>query len=165
MLDSRNDWAGASRWYGELIGRYAADLRASLARFRLAAHAETIGRWDSAAALYQTEIEAPGSGAQRIAARFWLGKMALARGDSAAARTIWLALAREDSLGYYGMRARRETGLPPLAFVPTTRPAAPPPAPVAAGLARIDTLLLAGLDSEAQAQVRDVLARPPQDLE
>jgi len=36
---------------------------------------------------------------------------------------------------------------------------------VVAGLARIDTLLLAGLDSEAQAEVRVVLARPPQDLD
>ena len=165
MLDSRNDWAGASRWYGELIGRYAADLRASLARFRLAAHAETIGRLDSAAALYQAEVEAPGSGTQRTAARFWLGKMALARGDSAAARNIWLALAREDSLGYYGMRARRETGLPPLAFAAPLLPLTLPPTNAAAGLARIDTLLLAGLDSEALAEVRVVLAHPPQQLD
>src|SRR5256885_12910347 len=40
----------------------------------------------------------------------------------------------------------------------------PPPA-VLAGLARIDTLLLAGLDTEAQAEVRVALARPPADLE
>ncbi len=163
LLDGRNDSMNAARWYRELIARYPADTRSSLARFRLASRAENAGQLDSAAALYQSEIDA--NGPQRTAARFWLGKVALERGDSANARSTWIALAREDSLGYYGMRARRETGLPPLAFVPTTRPAAPPPAPVAAGLARIDTLLLAGLDSEAQAQVRDVLARPPQDLE
>jgi len=90
--------------------------------------------------------------------------MAAARGDSVKARGIWLALAREDSLGYYGMRARRETGLPPLAFAAPGAPPPPPPA-VAAGLARIDTLLLAGLDSEAQAEVRVVLAHPPADLD
>ena len=162
MQDDRNDWGQAGRWYGELIKRYPADPRASLARFRLAAHAEETGNPDNAASLYQAEIDA--AGPQRTAARFWLGKMAAARGDSVKARGIWLALAREDSLGYYGMRARRETGLPPLAFAAPGAPPPPPPA-VAAGLARIDTLLLAGLDSEAQAEVRVVLAHPPADLD
>src|SRR6266699_2826174 len=162
LHDSRDDWGQAGRWYGELIKRYPADARASLARFRLAARAEATSNPDSAASLYQSEIDA--AGPQRTAARFWLGKMADARGDAEQARRIWLALAHEDSLGYYGMRARRETGLPPLAFsapVVTTTP----PALVSAGLARIDTLLLAGLDTEAQAEVRVVLARPPADLD
>src|SRR5213592_3799005 len=163
MQDGRDDWAQASRWYGELIKRYPADPRASLARFRLAAHAEATGDPDSAASLYQAEIDA--AGPQRTAARFWLGKMAAARGDSAKARSIWLALAREDSLGYYGMRARRETDLPPLAFAAPSGAPPPPSSAVAAGLARIDTLLLAGLDSEAQAEVRVVLAHPPADLD
>ena len=44
---------------------------------------------------------------QRSAARFWLGKLALARGDTAGAKLIWLALAHEDSIGYYGVRARK----------------------------------------------------------
>jgi soluble lytic murein transglycosylase len=162
MSDSRDDWVQAGRWYGALIARYPADTRASLARFRLAAHAEATGRPDSAAFLYQAEIDA--AGPQRTAARFWLGKMAAARGDSTGARGIWLALAREDSLGYYGLLARRETGLPPLAFkVPDVTPTPPPL--IAAGLARIDTLLLAGLDTEAQAEVRVVLAHPPPELD
>ena len=162
LYDSRDDWGQAGRWYGELIKRYPSDARASLGRFRLAAHAEAAGNADSAASLYQSEIDA--AGPQRTAARFWLGKMAAARGDSERARTTWLALAHEDSLGYYGMRARRETSLPPLVFstpVVTTTP----PAQVSVGLARIDTLLLAGLDSEAQAEVRVVLGRPPADLD
>jgi len=163
MQDGRDDWVQAGRWYGELIKRYPADARASLARFRLAAHAEATGDPDSAASLYQAEIDA--TGPQRTAARFWLGKMAAARGDSAKARSIWLALAREDSLGYYGMRARRETDLPPLAFAAPSGAPPPPSSAVAAGLARIDTLLLAGLDSEAQAEVRVVLAHPPADLD
>src|SRR6266576_1590275 len=154
MQDGRDDWGQAARWYAELIARYPGDPRASLARFRLAAHAESAGHPDSAAAQYQAEIDA--SGPQRTAARFWLGKMAEARGDAEQARRIWVALAHEDSVGYYGMRARRETGLPPLAFAPLVAPA-PPPEAVATGLARIDTLLLAGLDSEAQAEVRVVL--------
>jgi len=163
LLESRDNWPQAGRWYGALISRYPADARASLARFRLAARAESTGRPDSATALYQSEIDA--SGPQRTAARFWLGQMAEARGDRTKARATWLALAREDSLGYYGMRARRETGLPPLAFVPAAAtPTTPPPA-VLAGLARIDTLLLAGLDTEAQAEVRVVLAHPPTGLD
>jgi soluble lytic murein transglycosylase len=163
MYDSRNDWAQAGRWYGALITHYPADARASLARFRLAAHAESGGHPDSAVAWYQSEIDA--AGPQRTAARFWLGKMAAVRGDTAEAQRVWLALAHEDSLGYYGMRARREAGMGPLAF--TAASVAPPfvPPAITTGLARIDTLLLAGLDSEAQAEVRVVLARPPTELE
>jgi soluble lytic murein transglycosylase-like protein/Tfp pilus assembly protein PilF len=162
LLDGRDDWAGASRWYGELIERYPADTRASLARFRLAARAESVGRSDSAAGWYQSEVDA--AGPQRTAARFWIGKLAQSRGDSDKAKTIWTALASEDSLGYYGMRARQVAGMPPLAFT-TALAAVPAPPGVSAGLGRIDTLLLAGLDSEAQAEVRVVLGRPPRDLE
>ena len=161
LLDGRGDWPGAARWYGELIARYPGDPRSSLARFRLAARAESVGQLDSAARFYQAEVDAAGS--QRAAARFWLGKMAAAGGDSSKARSIWVALAREDSLGYYGMRARQETGVG-LSFAPAP-PSTPAPPAVSAGLARIDTLLLAGLDTEAQAEVRVVLARPPQELE
>jgi soluble lytic murein transglycosylase len=163
LYDGRGDSANATRWYRELITRYPADQRASLARFRLASRAESAGQLDTAAALYQSEIDA--AGPQRTAARFWLGKVARDRGDSAQARSSWIALAREDSLGYYGIRARRETHLPPLAFAPTAIPVTPPPPAVAAGLARIDTLVLAGLDTEAQAEVRFVLSRPPTDLD
>ncbi len=161
LLESRADDAGATRWFGELIMRYPGEPRASVARFRLAARATREGRLDSAAALYQSEVA--GGGPQRTAARFWLGKLAVARGDTAGARAIWRALAREDSLGYYGLRARRETELPPLAIAPTTVP--PPPPTVAAALARLDTLALAGLDSAAQVEVRATLGRPPQDLD
>jgi soluble lytic murein transglycosylase len=163
MLDGRGEWADASRWYGELIARYPADPRASLARFRLATRAQGEGQIDSAAALYRAEIN--GGGPQRTGARFWLGKMALARGDSAEARSIWIALARDDSLGYYGVRARREAGLPRLTFAPALLPLTLPAPGVVAGLARIDTLLMAGLDSEAQAEVRVVFGRPPQELD
>src|SRR5258708_31408759 len=62
------------------------------------------------------------------------------------------------------MRARRETGVRGVGFAQLVGPP-PPPEAVATGLARIDTLLLAGLDSEAQAEVRVVLAHPPADLD
>ena len=158
MLGDRGDWSGAARWFGELIARYPADLRASLARFRLAAQALRDGGRDSAAALFQAEVAA--AGPQRTTARFWLGKLTLLAHDTAGARATWLALVREDSIGYYGLRARREIDLPPLRIAPAPLPG--PSATVATSLGRIDTLLLAGLDTAAQAEVRTVLARAPQ---
>ena len=158
MLADRGEWPGAARWFDELIARYPADLRASVARFRLAAQAVRDGLPDSASALFRAEVAA--GGPQRMSARFWLGKLALLSGDTAEARASWLTLAREDSIGYYGLRARREVSLAPPRFA-----AAPPPAPsatVAATLGRVDTLLLAGLDTAAQAEVRTMLGRAPQ---
>src|SRR5439155_1199296 len=52
VLVDRGDWAGAARWFGELLARYPADLRSSLARFRLAARAGEENRPDSAQRLY-----------------------------------------------------------------------------------------------------------------
>src|SRR4029077_5888189 len=158
MLVDRGDWTGAERWFGDLIARYPADLRASLARFRLAAQAMREGLSDSAAGLFQNEVDA--GAPPRLSARFWLGKLQRLGGDSAAARATWVTLAREDSIGYYGLRARRELGLAPLHIAAATLPAPPPP--VATALGRIDTLLLAGLDTAAQAEVRAVLGRAPQ---
>ncbi len=163
QLADRGDAPGAARWFAELINRYPLDPRASQARFRLAAEATLRGLTDSAALLYQAEMVA--GGPQRFAARFWLGKLAFARGDTAGARALWAGLAREDSIGYYGMRARQALGGPPLRIVAAPQIVAPPPAAVAAGLSRIDTLVLAGLDSEAEAEVRSLLAHPPAELE
>jgi soluble lytic murein transglycosylase len=157
-LSDHGDWPGAGRWFGALLARYPTDLHASLARFRLAGHALRDSLRDSAAALYRSEIAA--GGPQRVSARWWLGRLALQAGDSGAARATWLTLAREDSIGYYGLRARRELALPPLRIA---APPLPGPAPAAAAaLGRLDTLILAGLDTAAQAEVRAVLGRAPQ---
>jgi len=158
MLADRGEWAEAARWFDELIARYPADLRASLARFRLAAQALRDSLRDSASALFRAEVAA--GAPQRMSAHFWLGKLALLSGDSAGARAAWLTLAREDSVGYYGLRARREVNLPPLRFAAAPAPA--PSAAIAASLGRVDTLLLAGLDTAAQAEVRTILGRAPQ---
>src|SRR5256885_420882 len=158
MLGDRGGWSGAARWFGELIARSPADLRASVARFRLAAQAVRDGGRDSAAALFQAEVTA--AGPQRTTARFWLGKLTLLAHDTAGARATWLALVREDSIGYYGLRARREIDLPPLRIA-----AAPLPGPsptVATSLGRIDTLLLARLDTAPPAEVRALLGRAAQ---
>jgi soluble lytic murein transglycosylase len=157
----RSDWSGAARWFAELCTRYPSDPRSSQARFRLAGQASERGLLDSAAALYRAEVAA--AGPQRFAARFWLGKVALARADTVAMQALWVALARDDSIGYYGLRARAGAHLPPLAV--TVPPDAPAPPPVAQSLGGIDTLVLAGLDSEAQAEVRNVLGHPPAELD
>ncbi|HEY6807512.1 MAG TPA: transglycosylase SLT domain-containing protein [Gemmatimonadales bacterium] len=157
LCADRGDSAAADRWFGAVIARYPTDLRASLARFRLALRAARGGDLDSAAALFRAEVDS--NGPSRMGARFWLGRLAATRGDSGAARTIWLALAHDDSIGYYGLRARDLLRLPPLAFAGTVEPDTS--AAVGAGLARIDTLLLAGLDTAAETEVRAVVARPP----
>jgi peptidoglycan lytic transglycosylase len=157
----RADWSGAARWFGALFARYPTDPRASQGRSRLAAQATGRGLLDSAAALYRAEIAA--GGPQRLAARFWLGKLARARADTVTAQIAWIALAHDDSVGYYGLRARRAAQLPPLAIAVPPETLAPPA--VTRGLGDIDTLVLAGLDSEAQAEVRHVLGHPPAELE
>src|SRR3989454_6726607 len=161
MRGERGDAAGAARWFGELIARYPVDPRSSVARFRLAFEAARRGLLDSAAALYQSEVTA--GAPQRMGARFWLGKLALQRGDTAAARATWLSLARDDSIGYYGLRARRETGSPPLAFPAATPPLVPPGGVAARG--GLDTLGPAGPRPPAPAEGRGGLAPPPPGVE
>jgi soluble lytic murein transglycosylase len=153
LMDHR-DSSAALRWFGELLRRYPADSRASLARFRLAAVALQAGAADSAVQLYAAEVGV--GGVQRTAARYWMGRIAEQRGDSATADSLWRQLAREDSLGYYGLRARAVAGMASLKLSPDSAR----PAPAAdSGLARIDTLLLAGLDTEADLEVRALSGR------
>ena len=154
FLIDHGDSSGGERWLGELLRRYPADSRASLARFRLAAIALHAGTVDSAVQLYNAEIGV--GGVQRTAARYWVGRIAQQRGDSAGADSIWRLLAREDSLGYYGVRARTVSRMAPLTISPDS--ARPTPA-ADSGLARIDTLLLAGLDTEADLEVRALSGR------
>jgi soluble lytic murein transglycosylase len=159
FLIDHGDSATAIRWFGELMRRYPADPRSSLARFRLAAAARARGDADSAARLYNVEIAL--GGAQAVAARYWVARLARDAGDSARADSLWRVLAREDSLGYYGLHARRVARLQRLSLAPDTAVITPL---AAASLARIDTLLLAGLDTEAESEVRWVLAHPPASL-
>src|SRR2546427_10662077 len=158
MLAAGGDWGGAARGFAERVARYPADVRASLARFRLAAQATQEGLLDSAAALYQAEVAA--AAPQRTAARFWLGKLALSRGDTADAEAGWVALAHEDSIGYYGLRARREVALPPLRLAAPPPP--PPPPAVAAWLGPPRTPGLARPPSAAGAEGRLMPRRCPQ---
>ena len=159
FLSDRGDTAGAERWFSELTRRFPVDSRSSLARFRMAAMARRRGDADSAVLLYGVEVQV--GGAQRNAARYWLGRLARERGDSVGGDSLWRALAREDSLGYYGLQARQLSRMEPLALAADSATATPA---AETGLARLDTLMLAGLDTEAQLEVRDLLARAPQSI-
>src|SRR5207244_2276504 len=67
---------------------------------------------DAAAAARRAERAAHGPRARARAVS--PGELTLLAHDTAGARATWLALEREDSIGYYGLRARREIDLPPL---------------------------------------------------
>ena len=154
------DSAGAELTFRELSSAHPPDPWASQGRLRAGSWEYRRGHWDAAMAWFTADLSAgPGPHA---AARFWIGKTAAARGDSAGARGAWFALAHDDSLGYYGLRARALAGLPAL-LVPEGVPATAPAA--AAGLGELDTLLLAGLDSEADSRVRALLADPPDSVD
>ena len=92
---------------------------ASLARMDLATDA--LARDDTAAAVdwYRAEIESRGS--QRHVAQYRLGSIRAEQRDTVAARGIWAALARADSLGYYGTIARTAAKMPPLGLAPISR--------------------------------------------
>jgi soluble lytic murein transglycosylase len=92
----------------------------SSARMDLATGALERGDTASAIEWYRQEIAFVGT--QRNVAQYRLGGIRAASGDTVAARAIWAALARVDSLGYYGTVARTAALLPPLAAEPSTVP-------------------------------------------
>src|SRR2546430_17608877 len=105
MLADRGGGSGAARWFGELVARYPADLRASVARFRLAAQALRDSLRDSAAALFQAEVTA--AGPQRTSARFWLRKLDPLARDTAGPPAARGCLGSPGSACSYGARPRR----------------------------------------------------------
>jgi soluble lytic murein transglycosylase len=108
----------ADSLYGVIASRWPTHEYAGRSRFKLAAQARLRGDDASAAEWYRAEIDAGGD--QQKAASYLLARLELETGDSVAAKARWTSLARGDSLGYYGMMARRAAGLPPPLFVPVT---------------------------------------------
>ena len=155
-LAERGDSSGAEAMFRELVSAHALDAASVQARLRLGSWEYRRGHLDRAAEWFQGEVAAgPGT---HGAARYWLAKIARAKGDTAAAIAQWTALAHDDSIGYYGLRARKAAGLPPLSAGDGND--VPVPA-VTTALARLDTLRMAGLDSEADVQVRALVGNPP----
>jgi soluble lytic murein transglycosylase len=142
-------WGEAEKLYRRLLELHP-DHPASLeARLRLGDRAAELGRLDEAAGWYLEAARGEGNAA--LAARDRLARTRLMQGDTAAAREIWTALAREDSLGYYGLIARDAAGLPGPVIDP---PQLGEPEPkVLVTLAQLNLLDAAGMESEAQTLI------------
>lgn len=102
----------ADSLYDVVSSRWPSHGAAPQAQLRLAVGAERARRFSQARWLYAAVRDARGP--DRPAARFMLGRAAIAAGDSAAAFAEWEALAREDLVGYWGVMARQAAGLPAL---------------------------------------------------
>jgi soluble lytic murein transglycosylase len=127
----------AQRWP---TNEYASRARTRLAEARLA-------RRDTAAALryYAAEIAVRGPEATR--SRYYVARLRLPRAADSA-RAALASVAREDSLGYYGLLARRLLGLePPRLTAPASHA---PAAGVQAALGELALLDAVGFTSEAQ---------------
>jgi soluble lytic murein transglycosylase len=142
----RGRWAEAEKLYRRLLALHS-DHPASLeARLRLGDRAGEMRRYGEAAAWY---LEAArGEGNLALAARDRLARTKLVQGDTAAALELWTTLAREDSLGYYGLMAREAAGLPGLVIDPPQLGEAAPKALFA--LAQLNLLDAVGMESEAR---------------
>jgi soluble lytic murein transglycosylase len=129
--------------------------QASTARMRLALRRLDAG--DSAGAVPFFDDEVAHRGAAEHRARFLRARVSETRKDHPAARAEYAALAAADSLGYYGLLARRAAGLP----APTmpAPPARQPDATVAAELDQLALLDSLGFATEADLLVRDLLER------
>jgi soluble lytic murein transglycosylase len=128
---------------------------AAEARFRLAGRALARREMERAHTLYAAVATTGGPNA--LAARFVLGRLALRRGDTAAARAQWTALALDDPLGYYGTLARQGAGLDAPAF-PEAKALSVTPAINEAILA-LGLLDALAFDIEAEHVVRYLVAR------
>jgi len=141
--------ADADSIFGALNEKWPADAFASDARSRLGAGALARGDTDGAVEMFRVEVEQRGSRAR--AAHYQIGQLAMEAGDTAAARDEWEALARSDSIGYYGTMARLAAGLSPPVFAPP--PSTRPSADVLRQLAVLDLLQEVGFEEEADVLV------------
>lgn len=146
-----------------VVERWPRHRYASSARMDLATDALT--RADTAAAVkwYRQEIEVRGT--QRNVAQFRLGNIRAVSGDTVAARAIWAALARADSLGYYGTIARTAASMPPLSVEPSV--VTPRSAKAQIVLSTVDLLQETYLQEELQLLLDSLKAgrsRAPQEL-
>ncbi|HEX9729247.1 MAG TPA: transglycosylase SLT domain-containing protein [Gemmatimonadales bacterium] len=150
------DIASSDSLLAEVASRWPAVDFASRARVRLATRrlqrADTAG----AATLYRQEIESRGE--QAGLARYRLAVFHRSdAGDTPDGRAPMEALARSDSVGYYGMIARASLDMPLPRFTPP--PVGRSSAAVAGSLAELDLLDATGFTREADALVAGLVAR------
>jgi len=126
-------------------------------RSRMTLAASALARRDTAEATEWYLVEARANTADRRAAQYFHADLLSRTGDSLAADGQWRRLAREDSLGYYGLVARRALGLDEPAYAPCEKHA--PNGDVSRTLDRLDILRLTYLHDETQEALRYQLAR------
>ncbi len=146
---------GSDSLYRAVIAHWPAHAYASRARFRLARR--FLRRADTAAAvtLYASEVDAGGENARL--ARYLLARTRLRRGEIDVARAAFEALARDDSVGYYGTIARAAVGLAaPVFAAPPSR--TPTPA-VQQSLRVLDLLVAMGLVDETVLEIDALMQR------
>jgi soluble lytic murein transglycosylase len=148
------DEAGGDSLLAAVAERWPAHEYGARVRQRLAL--DHLGRRDTAGALRYFDAGARSGASDAALSRFHAGRLRLARGDPEG-RAMLVALARDDSLGYYGFQARAALGLPAPRFAP-----APPRAPAPGARALLQELALleaAGLAAEADLLVADAADR------
>jgi soluble lytic murein transglycosylase len=126
-------------------------------RARMTLATSALARRDTAEALEWYVTESQSSTADRRAAQYFHADLLNRTGDSVAADLEWRRLAREDSLGYYGLAARRTLGLDDPTYAPAGQYLKNEG--MARTLERLDVLQLAYLHDEAAEVLRYQLAR------
>jgi len=153
----------ADSLYAVIAERWPTHEYAGRSRLTLAAQARRRGNDVLTAEWYRAEIDAGGD--QHKVASYLLARLEMETGDSAVAVARWTSLAREDSLGYYGMMARSAIGLPPPLFAPVTDREVTPEARRI--IEQLDLLRATRLRAEAEALVAsqlDATGRPAREL-
>jgi soluble lytic murein transglycosylase len=148
------DALGSDSLLREVARRWPRDAAASRARMRLALR--YADRRDSARAVPLLDDEVAQRGAAAMRARYLRARILLSRKDGEGAHAEFLALATEDSLGYYGLLARRASGLPPPVVSPPV--AARPDSGVAQRIAQLGLLDSLGFDREAEELVQRLVS-------
>lgn len=166
IAEERQD-AGLRRQADSLYQRVARDWpqspSAAEARFRLAGRALARRELARARDLYAAVADA--GGANALAARYVLGRLALRAGDTAAAKAQWTAVARDDPLGYYGTLAREAAGVEVEAF-PEAAPLPATPA-ITEAMMMLGVLDAMGFEPEGDELVRRLVAGsdyPPEQM-
>jgi len=138
--------ADADSLYRSIAERWPRAQYAGRARLQLASMAMALG--DTVGAIERYEEEIAVRGQQRQAARFFVARLRGAMGDSAGAMDELVALAREDSIGYYGTIARQVGQLPAPVFEPARELSAA--AWIAPAFLQLDALRGAGMRVEVE---------------
>lgn len=145
----------ADSLYQRVVRDWPQSSSAAEARFRLAGRALARRELARARDLYAAVAEE--GGANALAARYVLGRLALRAGDTVSANTQWMAVARDDPLGYYGTLAREAAGAAGESFPETAQlPATPAITGAMMSLGVLDAI---GFELEGDELVSQLVAK------